>query len=391
MPLYQPENTSKYFYKYFQTYLLNSTNINNPVRHISLNPNPVDKIDDLTLLNIAKAYMKKVGFKNQPYIVYKHFDLQRIHIHIVSVSVNENGYQINYYFDFLKAQDACKEITKEFNLTPYNIRHKKDNDLTIKVVDYREPNLVQQMYNVVEVLTKYYNFENLKQYNAVLNLFKVKVALGKNQDPSSIVYYALDLDNNIASNPISPSRLCLKVDMDFLNVHFKNSSTSSDPILDSEVKKQVESYFLQSKDYKHFNKLLKNQGINLVSDNKNKSDFYFVSHKYKRVFTFKDLDKRLSERLSDDLYSNFSNSKKQNKKDPLSKLIAQRYNQINDNFNNLVVHSSFDFVDNYFNINNKAEFVCFFNHLFNAPANDLDQKQLESLKKRKRKKKGYRI
>lgn len=390
LPLYDLENASKYFYRYFEPYLLKNQRAVTPVRHISLNPNPVDKLDDLTLLKIARAYMEKVGYKHQPYIIYKHFDLKRIHLHIVSVSINNHGYQIKPYFDFIIAQNACKELVKEFNLTDYTKKYKVEKDLDLKVVDYRESNLTQQIDSVVSSLPKYYKFVDFDAYNAILQLFKVKALRGKmlSDDKSEpVMYRALDHNNKTASNIVSSSKLSLKVDTGFLNKHFKESIFSVDLGVDNEVSDQIKSYLSQSKNFKHFKKLLKNQGINLVTHSEDKNRFYFVSHKHRRVFCFSDIDTQLSHRLENDPFFNVLLENTKKKKDPLQELVQHRYDQLNKEFDSLRVHPSFDFVDNYYNAYNKAEFVCFFNFLFNTPSEDLSHQQFESLKKKKKRKK----
>lgn len=58
-----------------------------PIIHISLNPHPDDVLSDSQLADIAKEYMDKLGYGNQPYMVYKHEDIARHHIHIVSIRV----------------------------------------------------------------------------------------------------------------------------------------------------------------------------------------------------------------------------------------------------------------------------------------------------------------
>lgn len=391
LPLYSLENASKYFYSYFEPYLLNNLRTVTPVRHISLNPNPVDKLDDLTLLKIAKAYMEKIGYKHQPYIIYKHFDLKRIHLHIVSVSINNQGYQINRDFDFIIAKNACKELIKEFNLTDYTKKYKVEVDLDLKVVDYRESNLTRQIDSVVSSLPKYYSFEDFDSYNAILQLFKIKARLGNNKEFNSIMYFALDHQNKEISNLVSSSKLSLKVDIAFLEKHFKKSIKAKDLNIDNKVSDQIRSYLSQSKDYKHFKKLLTNQGINLVADNKDKSKFYFVSHKYRRVFSFSHIDIQLSNKLDNDPFFNtlLNNSKK--KQDPIQRLVKHRFIELNKEFDSLKVHPCFEFVDNYYNSYNKAEFVSFFNFLFTGPVDDLDQKQFMNLKNKKRKKKRHTL
>ena len=51
--------------------------------HISLNFDPSEKISNMQLREIADTYMQKIGFGEQPYLTYQHFDAGHPHIHIV--------------------------------------------------------------------------------------------------------------------------------------------------------------------------------------------------------------------------------------------------------------------------------------------------------------------
>lgn len=52
------------------------------VVHISLNFDPSEKLDQNRLREIADAYMQKIGFGDQPYLVYEHKDAGHPHIHV---------------------------------------------------------------------------------------------------------------------------------------------------------------------------------------------------------------------------------------------------------------------------------------------------------------------
>src|SRR5215210_7116264 len=62
--------------------------------HISLNFDSADKLDKEKLGLIADSYMQQIGFGNQPYLVYQHFDAGHQHIHIVSTNIASDGGRI---------------------------------------------------------------------------------------------------------------------------------------------------------------------------------------------------------------------------------------------------------------------------------------------------------
>ncbi|WP_157257621.1 relaxase/mobilization nuclease domain-containing protein, partial [Dysgonomonas macrotermitis] len=97
----------------FEPYLAANNKTLNPVIHISLNPHPDDKLTDEQLSSIAQEYMDKLGYGKQPYLVYKHEDIDRKHIHIVSVRVDETGKKISDSFEKKRSDTIRKELEKK--------------------------------------------------------------------------------------------------------------------------------------------------------------------------------------------------------------------------------------------------------------------------------------
>lgn len=85
--------------------------------HISLNFHPSEKYADEKLLKIAEAYMEKIGFGDQPYLVYRHDDAGHPHIHLVSIKVREDGSRIDMQnIGRNQSEKARREIENDFNL-----------------------------------------------------------------------------------------------------------------------------------------------------------------------------------------------------------------------------------------------------------------------------------
>src|SRR6187399_1372269 len=62
--------------------------------HISLNFDPSEKIPVEKLREIADTYMERIGFGNQPYLVYQHHDSGHPHLHIVTTNIQRDGRRI---------------------------------------------------------------------------------------------------------------------------------------------------------------------------------------------------------------------------------------------------------------------------------------------------------
>ena len=88
-----------------------------PILHISINPHPEDVLSDQQLSDIAKEYMQKLGYGGQPYLVYKHTDIDRHHIHIVGLRVDENGRPLNDRFEHRRSKQITRELERNTGCT----------------------------------------------------------------------------------------------------------------------------------------------------------------------------------------------------------------------------------------------------------------------------------
>ncbi|KAA6325652.1 hypothetical protein EZS27_025153, partial [termite gut metagenome] len=91
-------------------YLTMNNRTEKVVFHASLNPDPKDNLSDEQLADITQAYMQKLGYGNQPYIVFKHSDIKREHLHIISLRVDETGRKINDSYEVARSMKICKEL-----------------------------------------------------------------------------------------------------------------------------------------------------------------------------------------------------------------------------------------------------------------------------------------
>ena len=95
-----PHNVMQQTIWAFESYLAANRNTEKPVLHISLNPSVDDRLTDGQFAELAREYMQKMGYGDQPYIVYLHEDIDRRHVHIVSTCVKENGEKISDAYEW---------------------------------------------------------------------------------------------------------------------------------------------------------------------------------------------------------------------------------------------------------------------------------------------------
>ena len=178
------------------------------VFHCSLNPHPDDKFSDEQLVQVAREYMEALGYGNQPYIVFKHSDIAREHIHIVSLRVDGEGKKINDRFEKRKSKQITDTLERKYNLIPSSKVSEKAVTETPKV-DTIKGNIKEQVANVVRMVLKHYKFCSLGELNAILSKYNLAVEevktefRGKKYD--GLVYVPTDDKSNKVSTPIHAS------------------------------------------------------------------------------------------------------------------------------------------------------------------------------------------
>ena len=178
------------------------------VFHCSLNPHPDEKLSNEQLVQIAKEYMEALGYGNQPYIVFKHNDIAREHIHIVSLRVESRGQKINDRFEKRRSKKITDALERKFGLIPSSKVTEKAMKETPKI-DTNKGNIKEQVANVVRMVLKHYHFCSLGELNAILSAYNLTVEevktefRGKKYD--GLVYVPTDNMGDKVSTPIYAS------------------------------------------------------------------------------------------------------------------------------------------------------------------------------------------
>lgn len=180
-----------------------------PVLHISLNPHPDDKLSDQDFEILAREYLDKLGFGEQPYVIYKHEDIDRHHIHIVTVNVNEEGKRLNQDFLYRRSKKITTELEEKYHLHKAQ-REKISPDTPITKVD-PSGDIKRQVANTVKMVGMRYKFQTMGEYNAVLSLYNIRCEQTdgrvNGREYHGLVYFATDDNGNTIATPLKASRL----------------------------------------------------------------------------------------------------------------------------------------------------------------------------------------
>ena len=234
------------------------------VFHCSLNPHPDEKLSDEQLTQIANKYMEALGYGNQPYIVFKHNDIAREHIHIVSLRINGEGKKINDKFEKRRSKKITDALEKRFGLIPSSKVTDKAMKETPKI-DTTRGNIKEQVASTLRMVLKHYKFCSLGELNAILSRYHLAVEevktefRGKKYD--GLVYVPTDEKGNKAGTPIHASDIGRGVGYTAVQNRMQKSKQNVKPLIPTVRNKVLQTMRTSPKTEEELRQRLEEQGL----------------------------------------------------------------------------------------------------------------------------------
>ena len=328
----------------FRPYLEANRRTTNTVFHVSLNPSPEDRLTDERLRDIAREYMERMGYGEQPYIVFKHKDISREHLHIVSLRVDEQGRKLPHDFEARRSMEILRDLERKYGLHP----SVKGQELTdregLRKVNYPEGNVKRQVSSVVRSCLRNYKCSSYGEFRTLLERFNVSVEErtgtidGRNY--AGIVYGALTDDGYGTGTPIKSSKIGKDVGYKALQRYYENSKMKlkEDGNL-ARLRQTVRDTMSPHNTRDEFRQLLKADGIDTIFRINPVGRIYgvtFIDHNAGIVANGSVLGKEFSANVFNELYPVLKNDKQ---------LAEQQYSEQKYELRNLTANPVSGIVD----------------------------------------------
>src|SRR5260221_2736523 len=305
--------------KTFQNFIIRNHRATTNAVHVSLNFDPSEKPDKQILKEIAAKYMEGIGFGNQPFLVYQHFDAAHPHIHIVTTNIKEDGKTIRLFrIGKYESESARKELEIEYNLVRAQGRRNKESE-TINGIDvtraiYGKSETKRTISNAVRYVTRNYKYTSVPELNAVLRQFNVTADLGKEGSQMNLkkgmLYSLINENGKRVGVPIKASSIYGKPTLVYLEIQFKLNERLRQPYK-NRLAECVDNCFDEKKSITKaaFAKALSAESIYVLFRQNDEGRIYgitFVDNKTKVVFNGSDLGKAYSAKAITDRLSRLS-------------------------------------------------------------------------------------
>ncbi|KGN84333.1 relaxase/mobilization nuclease domain-containing protein, partial [Porphyromonas gulae] len=279
----------------------------NVVFHCSLNPHPDEKLSDDILARIAQEYMQALGYGKQPYIIFKHNDIAREHIHIVSLRIDGKGRKLNDQFEKRRSKKITDALEHKYGLIPSttqrkdqiatiqgvkqgkgNIREqiasttqRKDQIATIQGVKQGKGNIREQIASVARSVISHYHFCSFGEFNAILTKYKLAVEEVKTEYRgkryNGLVYVPTDGKGNKIGTPIHASEIGRGVGYSAVQHKIQQSKQNIKPLMANIRQRVLQVMRTSPQTEEELHRRLENEGLRAVIRKNNNGRIYGIT------------------------------------------------------------------------------------------------------------------
>ena len=257
--------------------------VKNPNIHVSLSPDASDQVSDSRLIEMAKEYMKEMGYENQPCAYVIHNDTNIKHVHCISSRIDINtAKKINDSHEQYRSQKITRDLEQKYNLKNVSSQkgeRKVSEEFRVPVrkakTDSFKANHIQKALNHIQ---NNYKTRTEQELKTLLRSYGIKEGRGQ--------FWLLDKNDKVISKAI-------KANLDkegIINPDLQKGNTKP-------VKDKIFEALKESGSMDEFKTRLHTQGV-FVQEHRNNDGKVFgmsyVDDKAGRVWKSSELSKEFS-------------------------------------------------------------------------------------------------
>ena len=274
--------------------------------HVSLNFSNSEEYDANFLMQIAGDYMSRIGFGEQPFLVYHHNDAGHPHIHILSTTIRADGTRINTHnIGRNQSEIARKLLEEKYGLVKAEnqslVTTKKVVPFDPEKVNYGKSETMRGIANVLHSVLGTYNYTSLPELNAILKQFNVLADRGAEDgfiySKRGLMYRVLDANGNKIGVPIKASIIAGNPTLDNLENRFEMNRKLRDP-LKEKMKEKIDNALLKfPQSIIELSALLLKENVCTVSRQNAEGKMYgitFVDNQNRSVFNGSEIGRQYS-------------------------------------------------------------------------------------------------
>ena len=175
--------------------------------HMSVNPSPDEHLTEDQVKAFISDIMKGLGYGSQPYVVYRHSDIDREHYHVVSVRVNDQGRKIPDFQENRRCLQLLSALAPQYGLSVGNGDGQRFATMGIDPRRFNPigGNIMEQIRIIAQECFKYH-MTSFQQFKFIMQAHGLEVKERTGSKPE-IVIRGLNQDGIPCTAPITEAEL----------------------------------------------------------------------------------------------------------------------------------------------------------------------------------------
>lgn len=280
--------------------------------HASVNPSESDECTERQVIEFISELMEHMGYARQPYLVYRHFDIDRIHYHIVSVRADRNGRKIECLYEKRRITAFMKNVADKYSfkmaLKGEGARSRRDlsSESDIRRMIRFDPTAgdVSEQLRKIFSQALQYDFDGYEQLCRVLQDLGVQAARIETDGEPMMTLRGLDAEGKPCTGVLSENALGIPLYEQCLSASVAHKQEHRLRHREKErLASLVTAAFRYSKSQAHFENILKNKGVTMhLSKSVDGMVFglTFVDHRTRTVFKASEMPNVISPAMMHD-------------------------------------------------------------------------------------------
>lgn len=169
--------------------------------HMNIDPlEGQDNLSDSEIAEFTRRMMEGLGYGEQPYVIYKHSDIDRTHYHVVSIRTRLDGRKISDSFEARRCHQLLVDLSREFDYKVGNISGKRRAS-GIEKFDPPAGDIIEQM-KVIYDKSLEYHFTSFEQFRVILRSYGVRLD-ARSEGSTHFLLHGLGENGKACTNAVS--------------------------------------------------------------------------------------------------------------------------------------------------------------------------------------------
>ena len=179
--------------------------------HMSVNPAEGERIDEKALKEFVSELMNGLGYGSQPYLIYRHDDIERRHYHVVSVRTDHQGKKIPDRQEQRKCMNLLEGLSQKYGFRVGNGNAEALAEIGINPsrFDPQKGHVAAQFEAIVQRCLSF-RFTSPEQFKLLMQSHGVSVSF-REANGGMAVLQGISKDGKICTKPVDERSLSVAV------------------------------------------------------------------------------------------------------------------------------------------------------------------------------------